>query len=148
MNDKTRVVLLLALTFSFNTAAYAAGTQPPVLSDYLRNAVRPPSTYVDNYALAATVAKTVTVPRFALSDYVFLTALVQAKVVAIFSSTCADYYIRVGGTAVTPTTDVADGTGSERNPSALRFNQLDTFSVISPVDCKLTVSYYLGTGAF
>jgi hypothetical protein len=129
--------LAAVLTYlAFTTASlFAAGTTPAYLGSPIKDSVRAASSYVDVRVLSAGVAKSVTVPTFA--------ADAKALVVVVFSANCSDYYVNVTGTAVEPTIDITDGSGSERNPSALQFYQGDTYSVLAPTACKVTLAMYL-----
>jgi hypothetical protein len=127
------LVFIIGLMLAGNL--WAVAPQPPYLTGYLRDSLRAPSTYVDARSLAASTAKTVTVPTFPLAPGSFL--------VLVFSANCTDYYVRYGGTATVPSGDVTDGTASERNPSAMQLVQGDSLSIISPTTCIVTISYYL-----
>ncbi|WP_028995843.1 hypothetical protein [Azonexus hydrophilus] len=87
----------------------------------------PFSDHIDVQALDARVAKTVTIPA-------------DARFV-IFSST-GDFYCRVDGEASLPMADVVDGTGSELNPTIRYIIGVATVSLISPVKCIVTMTYY------
>lgn len=123
---------LLALTLA--PALHAAAPQPPRLNGY---SVRGAPIYVDARVLSAGVAKSVTAPTFPAEP--------AARVTAIFSTNCPDYYLASGRTAAEPTVDVSDGTASERNPAALQFAQGDAYSMEAPTSCKVTITYYLSS---
>lgn len=81
-----------------------------------------------NTAVAGATAKAVTVP-------------VGAKFV-VFSAT-GDFAADGYKTAVLPTSDRTDGSGSELNPSVRDCKGLSTISVIAPVaDTNITLSFY------
>lgn len=111
------------------------GTTPNTVTGAIYDVIREASTYVDARSLAANTAETVTVPSFANSDN---------QVVAIFSATCASYYVNVTTTASVPAADVTNGSASERNPSALTFDEGDTFSLVTPDTCTVTIAWYRG----
>ena len=87
-----------------------------------------PSAHVDAMVLAAGVAETYTVPASAKFIY--------------FSQTCARLYVNSNGTAAEPSTEVADGSGSVLNPSGRRVSAADTFSLISPTACIVTLKVF------
>ena len=91
----------------------------------------PPSNWSDAKLLAAGVAETFVVPE-------------GAKFVA-FSRT-ADIYVKYNGTAAV-STDLADGTASEINPTLRRLTlagaEVTYISVISETAAKVVASYYL-----
>lgn len=119
----------------------AAGTLPDGIPSPLRSQTRAPSTYVDARVLAANVAETVTVPTFASPS-----PGRGVPLLAVFSSTCSNWYYSVTGTAAAPVADVTDGSASARAPTALRFDQADTFSVVADATCTLTIEYYRERG--
>lgn len=115
--------------------ALGQGTTPTVLSPVLTEVTRPPSSYNDARVLATNAAETVTVPTFAGTDNL---------VNVIYSATCSDFYVKDTGTAAAPAGDVTDGSASERNPASLAFPQGDTFSLVAPTTCTVTMAMYLG----
>ncbi len=138
--NKTRLgaagVFFAVMTIGLAVILVAAGTQPPNLPERVRDIARQPSTYIDARVLATDTAETVTVPMF--------DSVTGHRVQIIFSANCADYYVNASGTAVAPSADVTDGSGSERNPAALSFAQGATFSLVAPTACKVTMSDYFG----
>lgn len=87
--------------------------------------------YIDARVLAATVNESHTVPTGA--RYV------------IFSSTCAAWYAKRGGTAAVPAADVTDGTASDLNPSGYRIpNGVTAIGFISPTACIVTMRWHFG----
>ena len=88
---------------------------------------RRPSDYVNASSLAAGVAEDTTVPVGA------------GKV--LFSST-GNFYAKPGTGAAAVPGDVTDGTAAELNPSSWVVIAGDVISVIAPVACILTLSYY------
>ena len=84
--------------------------------------------YVNNYALSASTAKSVTVPSGAR--------------VAVFNSD-ANLWVRYDGSdAAIPASDVTDGTGSELNPAARDVSELQSLSIIAAAACKVSISFY------
>lgn len=59
----------------------------------------------------------------------------------LFSST-ADFYARINATATVPSTDVTDGSGSEINPAIRSLIGVTTLSLISSVNCTVTMTFY------
>lgn len=60
----------------------------------------------------------------------------------LFSATC-NFYVKMGGAAAIPASDVVDGSAPELNPS-MRFlgGNVTTFGLISPDACVVTISFY------
>lgn len=91
----------------------------------------PPSNWNDAKLLAANVAETFVVPDGA--NFVSLTST-------------ADIYVKFNGTAAV-STDLADGTASELNPTMRRLllagAEVTYISVISETAAKVVASYYL-----
>lgn len=89
---------------------------------------RPAPEYVDAMFLAASVNEDYTVP--ANANYL------------IFSAN-ADFYVKKGGTAAVPSTEVADGSGSEMNPVGYSVEGGETLGFIAPAaDTVVTISVY------
>lgn len=82
---------------------------------------------IDNYVLAASTNKAVTVPAGA--EY------------ALFAAD-ADIWVKVGGVAAVPSGDVTDGTGSELNPVVRRVEPGGTVGVISEYAAKVSITFY------
>ena len=82
---------------------------------------------VNNYVLTASTNKAVTVPSGA--NY------------AVFAAD-ADIWVKVGGVAAIPATDVTDGTGSELNPAVRRVDSGATIGVISGSAAKVSITFY------
>lgn len=61
----------------------------------------------------------------------------------LFSST-ENFYCRIGAVAVAavPAADITDGSSSELNPIARGVVVGETISLISVVDCKITMAFY------
>jgi len=77
--------------------------------------------------LAAGVPEVVTIPT-------------AAKKV-IFSAT-SDFYVKFGGAAAVPSTEVADGTASILNPQLRSIDAVTTIGIISPTTCIVTMEFY------
>lgn len=131
-------VSLFALFFSIAALLFAAGSQPPGVSQTIRAAIRSPSSYVNDRVLAANVAETETAPTFSGASGVPLTVFISA--------TCSNYYISVTGTAAVPVADVTDGGAAERAPTAYRIAQSGTLSVVADAACTVTFGYQLERG--
>ena len=87
-----------------------------------------PPKFVNAYVLTGGAeATTVTVPTGAR--------------VAIFSST-NNFYVNWLTTSATPVADITNGSAPELNPEARDVQGYATFSVIAPVTCVLTISYF------
>ncbi len=87
-----------------------------------------PPTYVNAYVLTGGAAATlVTVPTGAR--------------IAMFSST-NNFYANWLTTAATPVADITSGAAPELNPVSRDVTDYTTFSVIAPVTCVLTISYF------
>lgn len=119
--------------------ALAAGLAalPTVESTYqLSQIYRLGPNWVNNNALAAGVAETLTVP-----------AAVPAsrRLTVTFSGTCVatGFYVRFGGTATIPAADLTDGSGSIFNPIGFKVAQGSTISVIAVAACQLGHDYQL-----
>jgi len=115
-----------------------AAVQPPFVAAPIRDRIPEPTQYVNARVLAANTAETVTVP-----DASAIAALAQepgTRIVVAFSASCSSYYVRYGGTAAVPSADVTDGSAAVRNPPQLIFAQGETFSIIAPDACIVTMS--------
>lgn len=93
----------------------------------------PPSDFVNNRTLAASVAESIAVPDGALY--------------AVFSAN-ADFYANYTTTATIPA-DVTDGSASELNPTIRKLQTqagvaIANISVIAPGATQVNVSFYLG----
>jgi hypothetical protein len=86
-----------------------------------------PSKYVNAYVLSAGVAQTVTIPT--------------GGRVAVFSSS-NNFYINWQTTASEPSANITNGAGPELNPVARDVTGYTSFSVVAPVSCILTISYF------
>lgn len=87
-------------------------------------------TFINNYSLAASTAKTVTVP--------------SGAVIAIINSD-ANIWARYDGVdAEVPSGDTTDGTGSELNPAAREVSEIATFSIIASVATKVSIAFFRG----
>ncbi len=126
---------ILALVFlAFSLSAIAApnslfidrGTN----SNFSAN-IRPAPTYVDALVLVAGTAQTQVVP--ANSRWV------------LFSSSCGLIYVNDNAAATVPGTTTTTGAASELNPAAWNLTGMGiaTISVISPLACVVTMSFYL-----
>ena len=60
----------------------------------------------------------------------------------IFSSSCAAFYVKSGGTAAVPAADVTDGSGSALNPAGFDVEGITTIGLISPTACVITLEFY------
>lgn len=99
----------------------------PVVSAKIPLWMPPMSKYVNSYALAAGVAETVTWP----TGYEF--CKIQGT---------DNYWIRSGGTAAVPTTDVTDGTASAMNASERKRDGDTSFSIISTNAQVVTIEFW------
>ena len=86
-----------------------------------------PPKYVNAYVLAAGVAQAVTIPAGAR--------------VAIFTST-SNFYVNWLATAAEPGSNITDGSAPELNPVARDLTEYTSFSMISPADCVVTITYF------
>lgn len=89
----------------------------------------PASNTINAYSLVAATVKRVIVP-------------VGANVVKL--SGTGDFYVRWNATldAAVPAADVIDGSAAERNPTGAQLRGLVSYSIIAPVGCVVTASYY------
>ena len=89
----------------------------------------PWSSYVDNFVLAAGTAQQFTIP----SGYTSMNI-----------SANDDIWVELGTnpTAVIPTTNVTDGTGSIFNPATRNLNGEAKISIISASACKGSIEYF------
>lgn len=87
----------------------------------------PPCLQVNAYILTAGSAKTINIPT-------------GAKLMLL--SCTGDFYTNFQGTASVPSGDVTNGTASELNTRDRWIDGYSSFSVVSPEDAKLTVSFY------
>lgn len=85
------------------------------------------SGYVNAQVLAANVAEVHTIPSGANR--------------VLFSST-ANFYVKFGGTAAVPSTEVTDGSGSILNPTLRFCGGTTTIGLISPTTCVVTMEFY------
>jgi len=85
------------------------------------------SDHINVQVLASGVAETITTPSGA--NFV------------LFSST-SNFYCRANGTAVVPTGDITNGSGSELNPVARSLRNVSSISLISPGTCTVTMAFY------
>lgn len=83
--------------------------------------------YINNYILAANTHKSITVPT--------------GSKFALFCAN-ADIWVRIGATAKVPLSDIADGTGSELNPSTRYLNGETTIGIISENETKVVIMFY------
>lgn len=90
--------------------------------------IRGAPSYVDVRVLGAAANEDHTVPAGANA--------------VIFSSNCAAFYAKIGGTAAVPAADVTNGSGSELNPAAWYVGSATTIGLISPGACIITMSWY------
>jgi hypothetical protein len=61
----------------------------------------------------------------------------------IFSSK-GDFYAKFDGAAAVPTSEVADGSASELNPSARRIPEgVTSIGLIAPEDCMVSLAFYM-----
>lgn len=106
------------------------------LSLHQASQARNPASYVDIRNFSAKTAESSTVPTDSATDLV-------AKIV-VFSSTC-DFYINTDGTAVIPSGDVTDGSGSVFKPVIYFLNGIvSTISVIpTTASCDVILEYYM-----
>jgi hypothetical protein len=86
-----------------------------------------PSDHVNALVLTAGAAKTATVPANAT--------------LAAFSAT-SQFYVNFFATAVIPSGDITNGSAPELSPTIRQVESGSTFSVVAPVDCIVTISYY------
>lgn len=117
-------------------SAFAAPSQPGRIQR-IGAEIRPPSTWIDARVLAANVAETVTVPTFSGER--------SRAVIIFFSSTCSNFFYASasGVTAAVPAADVTDGSASGRAPTALKFRQAATFSIVADATCVVTMEMSL-----
>jgi hypothetical protein len=83
--------------------------------------------YTNNYILLANTHRSLDVP----TDARF----------ALFNSS-ADIWVKIDGTAIIPTSDILDGTGSELNPVLRYIGSSSKIGVISSSQTILTVMFY------
>lgn len=88
---------------------------------------RRPSDFVNALSLAASTVENTTVPSGATK--------------VLFSCT-GNFYAKLGTNAAAIPTDTSDGSASELNPTAWTVDAGAVISVIAPVACTLTLSYY------
>lgn len=87
----------------------------------------PAPDYVDVRVLAAGIEETHSVPAGAN--------------IVIFSAT-DDFWVNYDATAVDPSGDVTDGTGSELNPVVREITGVSTIHVVAPRTTKLSMTFY------
>lgn len=105
---------------------------------YWLTPVRLPPPKINVYALAADTAETLTVPSFSGDGLPS-----DREVILVFAPVGGcEFFYRKSGTATVPTADVTDGTGSSRNPAALRMKQDATISLIADEDCIVSVEFH------
>lgn len=93
-----------------------------------QNSFAPAAAAYINIKVIGTTASSVTVPN----GYRFV----------LFSAN-QDFYVSWKNTAVVPTVDVTDGTGSELNPTIRDVSHLTTFSIIgSAASTIITLAFY------
>ena len=121
--------LLLLITVSANVNA----AQNTLAIEAVRNGIpaylRPLPDYVDARVLAANTNEDHTIPTGARW--------------VIFSSSCAAFYAKKGGTAAVPGADVTDGSGSSLNPAGYYVERSTTIGLISPTTCVITMEFFL-----
>lgn len=91
--------------------------------------LRPLPGYVDARVLAANTNEDHTIPTGARW--------------VIFSSSCAAFYAKNGGSATVPSNDVTDGSGSSLNPIGYYVERSTTIGLISPTTCVITMEFFL-----
>lgn len=121
--------LLLLVAAIAPSAAQTNFTLVPDTAGRYSSMVRLMPTYVDALVLAVSTNENHTVPK--------------GTRFVVFSSNCAAFYAKGGGTAEVPAADVTDGSGSELNPSAWFVEGVTTIGIISPTVCTVTLSFYL-----
>lgn len=113
------------------TSVFAAGTLTPLNlyrdGNSANTMVRSAPFYIDAMVLAANVAETYTKPTGAKT--------------CVFSAN-APFYARPNATAAVPSTEVADGTGSELSPASWNVGDVTTISFIAPTAAIITLSCY------
>ena len=131
MEKLTRSLMLFVALFVVSASVHAQikfqiGSANDNIPAYLRIA----PTFVDARVLAAGANESHTVPTGARW--------------VIFSSSCAAFYAKTGGTAAVPAGDVTDGSASELNPAGWLLAAATTaIGLISPTACTITLSWYL-----
>lgn len=93
------------------------------------------SVHVNDYVLAANVAKTVTVP-----------AAGGACIVSVDPPTQTVWARFDGSAAAVPGADITDGTGSFPNPGLFAVRPGQTFSIIADAICTVGVAFYKAPG--
>lgn len=83
--------------------------------------------WVDNLVLAANTAKSYTIPE-------------GAKILNIVAD--GDYWLAADATAVIPSGDVTDGSGSALNPGLISVVGITTLSFKSLLGCNVSISVY------
>jgi hypothetical protein len=83
--------------------------------------------YVNNYVLSVGVNTQIIVPEGI--NYVVFNA-------------SNDIWVNINATAIVPTANVTDGTGSELNPVCRRVNPGDVINIISEYTAKVCVVFY------
>ncbi len=88
-----------------------------------------PSQYIDQYILAAGVARTITIPTGAR--------------IAMFHCTADKFSVSwTGSAAVVPVADVTNGTAPDATPTTRDVSGYSSFSVICAESAMLTIAYY------
>jgi hypothetical protein len=84
-------------------------------------------TYRQRRVLAASTVEVITPPDGA--NYVFFAAT-------------ADFHVAYGSSAVPISSDVADGSAPELNPTVRQIQGISKIGVVSPATCIVTASFY------
>ena len=131
MKSIARIFLLFVALFVVSASAHAQNSlQIGRANDNIASYLRIAPTFIDARVLAASANESHTVPT-------------NARWV-IFSSNCAAFYAKTGGTATVPAGDVTDGSASELNPAGwLLATTTTSIGLISPTACTITMSWYL-----
>jgi hypothetical protein len=98
-------------------------------SAQLNGGILPPPDYCDYYALVAGAAQTINIP--------------SGAVYALFWCDADRFWIRWAGTpASIPAAPITNGSCFDLNPVARQVTGKTSFSVISPANCNLFISYW------
>lgn len=124
---KRIAALLLGLLLASAALAQTTFRVYPEVQRGFPSYVRGAPSYIDARVLAASVNETITVPSGAN--------------MVLFSSTCAEFYVKIGATAAVPAADVTDGSGSALNPSSWYVGSSTQIGIISPTTCTVTLEW-------
>lgn len=122
-------LILASVLLVFTISAYALNnfrSYPD--SGGLPSFIRLAPDYIDALVLTASVSATDTIPAGANR--------------VIFSASCSAFYAKPGASAAVPVANVTDGTAAELNPASWHVTGYTQITVIAPVACIVTLSYY------